>query len=218
LVLLQSVIASTPQPVRRVDLLTLPWSLRQMVSVVKDESDAVALQLWDITSDTGVATLLFGLTIETPTGRYRYFGSGASLSPAYAAERAMLEALQGFHIHQRLGDFEQPPLPEGGTEAMSLYRRCEMDAGLFECRGGEEVVDFASVPATETLEISAQIAFLVDRLCAIDCSPYRRTIHASAAVSIVQVLVPQFERFYLVERGIAVAPSWRGRRLLTSTA
>lgn len=216
LTLLRAIIAEAPQPVRRVDLLSLPAELGQLVSLVERESDASALHVWDITTDTGVATLLCSLTIATKTGRYRYFGSGTSLMPSYALARALLEALQGFHIHQLLRDFEQPALPGIEPESMSLYRRCGMDAGLFEHRAGEVVIKFESLPTVELAKISDQISYIVARLHAIDCPPFRRSIYTSDAASIVQVLVPNLDRFYLVARGIAVAPSWRGRRLLAS--
>lgn len=214
LVLLRSIVSPRPEPVRRIDTTTLPRELRELLHLLEAGDSTRLVELWDITSDTAVPTILCGLTVETESGLFRYFGSGTSLSAPYATERAMLEALQGAHIHRDLHEFEQGPLAPHEIDQMSLYRRCEMDAGYFEYRGGETAIHFSDVVSHDLPGIPEQIALLVARLTALECRPYRRTIHRSGTLSVEQVIVPRFERFYLVARGISIAPSWRGRSVL----
>lgn len=212
--LLGSVIAQRPSPVRAINAASLGESLGMLFSQVEAEAGAGSVSLWDISSDTGVATILCGLTVYGPCGCYRYFGSGASLSAEYAVERSLLEALQGFHIHQILQEFYQAPLDDNKAKKMSLYRSCELDAGYFEYRGGEVMIEFSDIPNHGSMNLSAQISLLAERLSNIGCPPYRRAIHKSDLLAIGQVVVPNFERFYLVSHGLSVAPSWRGRQLL----
>lgn len=212
--LLRSVIARNPVPVRRVRLASLGGDVGRLPDLLAGETGGCLVELWDVTTDVGVPVLLCALCVDRPTGRYRYFGSGASLVAEYAAERAMLEALQGFHVHQHLGAFFQDPIQPGATTNASLYRKCEMDGGHFDYRGGEIEVDFSDVPTYSLAGVSAQLAFVSKCLNASACPAYRRVIHKSDLITVGQVVVPNLERFYLVAHGIPVAPSWRGRHCL----
>ena len=214
LTLLRSVVASKPSAVREIEPTSLLPETAKLSALVASEAGATAIQLWDITSDTNIPTILCGLELETSLGSFRYFGSGTSLSAAYAVERALLESLQGYHVHQNLGGFELSPVDPNPEDKMSLYRRCELDAGYFEVRGGRQLIDFATIPNYGAMAIPDQITFIVNRLNKIGCPAYSRSIYRSPQFAVEQVIVPNFERFYLVAHGISVAPSWRGRQLL----
>jgi ribosomal protein S12 methylthiotransferase accessory factor len=212
--LLRSVVAKQPTPVRKVRIASLTGSLGQLPDLLDSETGGCHLELWDITTELNVATILSAISVDRPSGCYRYFGSGTSLSSVYATERSILEALQGFHIHQLLGGFAQDPFRPGTTSNTSLYRSCELDSGHFDYRGGETEIDIDDVPTHEAAGIDSQLTFLTERLNAIECSAYRRIIFECDLFTVGQVVVPNLERFYLVAHGIPVAPSWRGRRFL----
>lgn len=211
--LLRNVIAKRPAPVRRVRISSLEGSTGHLAEMLKTETGGCHLELWDITTELNIPTILCAISVDRPSGRYRYFGSGTSMVSDYAAERAMLEALQGLHIHQ-LGGFAQDPVRTDITTRISLYRMCELDSGHFDYRGGEIEIDFSDVPTHTVTGIDDQLSFLADLLRSIKCPAYRRIIYGSDLFTVGQVIIPNLERFYLVAHGIPVAPSWRGRLFL----
>jgi ribosomal protein S12 methylthiotransferase accessory factor len=213
--LLRSVIRDAAHPVREIQRETLPTGLTHLCSRAEEES-RLNLSILDITTELGVPAVLAMLGSNDRSAR-TYFGSGASLSAAYAIERAVLECVQSFHTHTALG----VPLPcshLGSLDQASRYQRCFMDAGHFAYRGGMVRIAFQDLkqpaPAPERLSPEAQVTFLTQLLNSHGMKSYWRKI-ATCAAHVVQVVVPRLERFHLTTYGVPVAPSARGRAVLT---
>lgn len=213
--LLRTIIRRSPQPVRRVRIDTLPGALRQLCEMACAEADAI-IELWNITSDLEVPTFLAALTERR--GKRRYFGSGASLSSAYAVERAVLEAVQGFHVYTHLNS-PRPLFGRTEFNESSLYQMCFLEAGHFGYRGGVSDVSFADsgspIESLPGLGAEEQVEHLISKLRIRGMHAYSRAL-CSEALFVVQVCIPSLERFHLVSQGIPVAPGQRGRAFLDS--
>ena len=84
----------TPK-VRMIDAQSLPATLQKLHHAAEQEAGS-RLRIFDITSDVGVPVIcVSALDYEAPIP---VKGFGASLNPAYAIERALLEVLQPIHI------------------------------------------------------------------------------------------------------------------------
>jgi len=213
--LLRVVIRRDAHPVREVQRHTLPPNIIALFDIIEQETGGL-LCVWDITTDLRVPVILAGLTVNGVTTR-RYFGSGASLSPSYAIERAILETVQSLHARS-LRDLSHP---KGGNEPlddMPTYMRCFLDAGFFGYRGGAAAVRFADIKSSivdcDKMTSSDQFEHIADCLRERGLNSYWRIV-ASGSIHVTQVVVPKLERFHLVTHGTPVAPSWRGKGVLT---
>ena len=215
--LLKTVIKTNGAQVREIELETLPLSITEIIHLALQETNG-EIKLYDITSDFGVTTILCSISY-TCNGSFCIFGSGASLWITYAIERAILEAIQGFHIQNLYKiPFQQPM--NSNLNKMSLYQRCCLDNGYFRYRYGMKKINFSDIksPINQENRINnqEQIKILLDILYQHNIKSYFRVIKDDN-VKVVQVLVPKLERFFLVMHGIPVAPSYRGRTILNST-
>ncbi|MEV0381715.1 YcaO-like family protein [Nonomuraea sp. NPDC050643] len=173
------------------------------------------VHLLDITTDAGVPTML-AYTAPTPGHQHRR-GAGTSLSPAYAAWRALTELVQ-----ITLGE----SLPSSGPPARGDLSKLAAHPALHACGqfdltgvlSGARVVPFqgdaapAGPPAVQLRKVAALLG-------ARGHAVYHRTVCAlPGEVTAVHVVVPAFERFMLITDGILVVPGRRGRAVVTGDA
>ncbi|WP_394096679.1 YcaO-like family protein [Xanthobacter versatilis] len=205
------ILAPAPKPVRAIDFSTIPNDLKNILGGVKEESSSI-LQLWDITSNLEIPTILCALT-TSGAAPHRFFGSGSSLSKEYALERAALEALQGFHIQLEFGTRLQPALKRLPLSA-NLYHLCELRHGHFGFRGGEVLVDWHAVTSKSEhvahQSVECHLEEILKLLLAHGYEAFSRTI-LEDDVCVVQVAVPQLERLFLLGEGLSVGPGPRAR-------
>ena len=212
--LLQSVIREPAKPVNKIVLGSLPDIAKELVSRVEQECSGT-VEAWYLVNDVGVPVVLAAVSIRSGDqgSESRYFGSGASLSPTYALERALLEAVQYFHVHASRSELKPKPRKNlvGG---LPRFLGCFLEGGFFDYQGGERLI---GLPGTDDrlqyLPPAAQVQQIVDFLGNIGVRVYSRTI-VNSPVFVTQVVAPHLERFHLVARGVIVAPSLRGRRVL----
>jgi ribosomal protein S12 methylthiotransferase accessory factor len=212
--LLRTIIRNAPWPVRRVLRITLPGDLNFICDLSTQETGLEPV-LFDITTDLRIPSIL--CMLHSPSGEGRaYFGSGASLSPAYAAQRAILEAVQTFHCHRYLGVPLPPTSASIGTR-VSRYHRCFLSAGTFAYRGGETNISFDEIKQpianVEELRPEEQLTYLAELLASIGYPCFERIIF-NGLIQVRQVIAPGLEHFNLVSYGIPVAPGARGRGVL----
>jgi ribosomal protein S12 methylthiotransferase accessory factor len=211
--LLRTVIKYGGHPTREVVIKSLPIKLRGLHNDVVDETGG-EINLWNITSDLNIPTFLCSLT--TYDKKFRFFGAGTSLWCSYAAERAILEAVQGYHIQTLMGVQFQAPLKDL-SDNLSLYRRCQLDEGYFLPRSGNIMINFQSLEEQygiqNTMDVDTQMLVILRALKDKGIRVYYRNI-MRGDITVSQVLAPRLERFFLVSHGIPVAPSARGRTFL----
>lgn len=200
---IKSVLAKEPSPLRLLDPQSLPSGLADLLDAAT--ADGGMVTLWDITTDIGIPALLCRFAIDGGL----YFGSGASLNTGYAIERAITEAIQVHHIQKHFGPMLQRR--HYAEERVTLFQRCNLDAGIFAFRCQEKPVGFGEVAGYQgeaDVETSLNAAILLLKRAGIEV--FSRDIW-SEGVYVCQTIAPALERFYLVMHGLPVAPSARGR-------
>ncbi|WP_327590981.1 YcaO-like family protein [Nonomuraea sp. NBC_00507] len=174
-----------------------------------------SVYLLDITSDVGVPTML---AYTAPTSRHPHRrGAGTSLSPAYAAWRALTELIQttlGENL-SRSGALARDDL--SGLAAHPALYAC----GRFDLTG--PLRKARVVPFPQATEVAGapggQLRTVVTKLAAQGHQPFCRTVRAlPGGVIAVHVMVPAFERFMLVTDGNLVIPGRRGQAVATGRA
>ncbi|MFG1704135.1 YcaO-like family protein [Nonomuraea sp. M3C6] len=166
------------------------------------------VHLLDITSDVGVPTML---AYTAPTSRHPHRrGAGTSLSPAYAAWRALTELVQ-VTLGEGLSRSGAPARGDlAGLAAHPALRAC----GRFDLTG--LLREARLVPFPQAAEAAGppggQLRKVTAMLAARGHTAYHRTVCAlPGGVTAVHVIVPALERFMLVTDGNLVLPSRRGQ-------
>lgn len=215
--LLRTIVRKDPFAVRELDHHSFPCELNDLIEQAEVETGGV-FQFWNLTTDLQVPSILCGLRQLSSSKQRTFFGSGASLSPRYAIERALLEAVQTYQIHELLG-VHAPPILDTSASNQLLLNRCYLDAGCFGYRGAAISVGIDDVRSLleqpETCSPEYQVELLMRNLAERSIQVYTRAI-SEEVIPVVQVLAPKLERFHLVSYGIAVNPGSRGRALLNS--
>ncbi|HCM5083351.1 TPA: YcaO-like family protein [Klebsiella aerogenes] len=212
--LLSTIFSANPRPVLKININTLTDDLKKLVYLSELETKG-KVTMWFITTDVGVPAVLARVMLPCDHN-YGHFGSGASLNIEYAIERALVEAVQGFHIYKH----EIQKIRLINTEKLkkhSPFRRCLLEYGLFEYAGGEQDISFDALvkkhPVDLGITVSEQINIAINMLKNAGVIVYHRII-LSGDVYISQLYSPSFERFFLVSTGALVMPGKRGRNIL----
>lgn len=210
---IESVLSKHSTPVREINMECVPYYLKNIIKYIYSEFDC-SITIWDITTDNDIPCVLCRISLPSQDGDLAFFGSGASLDIGYAAERALLEALQGCHLQLKLGVVLQLP-KRHQPERMSLFQRCCLDSGSFFFRGGTTLVNPSGYtqPTHSYGSVEDQLASVLERLDNVGIRVYSRQI-LDGDISISQVIAPLLERFYLISHGIPILPGLRGRSFL----
>ncbi|WP_175730712.1 YcaO-like family protein [Burkholderia ambifaria] len=209
--LLATVFSSNPRPLRRISHETLTDDLMELVGLAESETGGI-VTIWSITSDTRIPAILVRLT-DPSDMNYGYFGSGASIYIGHAIERALTEAVQGFHIYT--AEHPRPCFSDiKKLKHLSPYRRCLLEYGRFEYQGGEQNVSL-SMQIKEysdhpMLPVKKQIEVAINALKKAEIPVYGRVLF-SHDIHVAQMYSPTLERFFLASAGILVVPGKRGR-------
>ncbi|MBF8193572.1 YcaO-like family protein [Nonomuraea sp. K274] len=190
---------------RLIDPETLPAGPARAYATA-EELTGSPVHLLDITSDIGVPTML---AYTAPTsGHPHRRGAGTSLSPAYAAWRALTELVQA-----TLGEGLSPSGARRdltGLAAHPTLRAC----GRFDLTGPlreARVVPFPRV-AWVAEPPARQLRKVVAMLATRSLTAFHRTVCAlPGGVTAVHVIVPALERFMLITDGNLVIPGGRAR-------
>lgn len=190
-----------------IDPATLPAELER-VHAVTERLIGSPVYLLDIVSDVGVPTVLAyaAPALRRPHRR----GVGTSLSPAYAAWRALTELLQS-----TLG--ETLPWSDAPRRGEPVGLACYPE--LYAC-GRFDLTDHLrgalTVPFTSAGGVPEHPHRQLRELCAIlaarGYTPYWRTVAAiTGEIIAVHAIVPGLERFMLITDGNLVLPGPRGQ-------
>lgn len=219
LFLLRHFFYAAPAPLHVASPEDLPADLADLHWRVARSIDA-DVTLLDISNGTGVTTCLAVAHQLYP--HVRPYGAGASLNPAHAARRALSELLQS-HLGlacdaDALVAARTPcPVTAGRMQAWPRLRAClAMD---IEQRLDTQVLLPAVINEAPAGEVEAQVRQITAALAAGGLRAGLNVIHRTPlGTALVNVVVPEFERFYLVTIGNIVAPGLRGRALAPAAA
>jgi len=207
LFLIDSFLVRDPGPLRVIDLGSLPPDLRSLADHVAVRIGVPPILL-EITTDIGVPVIA-----AIPSGPARFlglFGAGASLSAAYAAERALGELLQCSLI----SDWEGM-----GPVREKRQRRLEPwpTLGLVYQLDRATILSRATVPVVlESAEepapgVASQLNATVVRLERAGLEPFAHVwTDEPAHATVLSVLIPGIETFSVAMAGEPVLPTGRG--------
>ncbi|MFJ8000837.1 YcaO-like family protein [Streptomyces sp. NPDC096310] len=170
-----------------------------------------AVHLIEITTDLGVPTYV---ACAEGTGSFEgRFGCGTSLSPRYAAWRALGEFVQ-------CSSSPSKPFPEYLLDGLDRYPALRACATLNPASHLEQArpvgLPAEAVPLPSPQE---QLGQLTARLSARGYQAYYRvTATAPEGITAVHVVVPALERFMVVTSGMVVIPGPRARAQITEAA
>ncbi|MFF3671169.1 YcaO-like family protein [Microtetraspora malaysiensis] len=190
-----------------IDPVTLPAELER-VHAATEQLIGSPVYLLDIVSDVGVPTMLAyaAPTISRPHRR----GVGTSLSPVYAAWRALTELLQST-LGEALPWSDAPHRGElaGLAGCPELYACGRFD--LTDHLRSALTVPFASAERVPE-HPHRQLRELCSILAVHGYTPYWRTVAAvTGEITAVHAIVPGLERFMLITDGNLVLPGPRGQ-------
>lgn len=218
LFLLQHFFHDQQAPLRVIAPDGLPADVAAMYEAVSRRIGA-PLCLLDVSAGFGATTCVALAHRAFPQARP--FGAGTSLNPAHAARRALQELLQ-YYLAQD-GDapgmdpatehMEDPVVQLGRWPRLAASARMDIETRLATCpiiRGWIE-----DRPCTDLAEQIASVsAALHAQGMRVGMNVVKRLPSGSAVVNVV---VPMFERFFLVNVGKVIAPGTRGRALAVQT-
>lgn len=212
--LLATVFASKARPVRNIDRSSLTDHLAELVYFAELETGGT-VSIWCIASELKIPAILVRLS-DPLDPDYGFFGSGASLYVDYAIERALMEAVQVYHICT--SELSKPYLPNSiFSKSSSPYLRCLIEYGRFDYSGGEQNVTLSALnqyyQMRSGLTVKEQIEISVSMLEKSGICVFQRTL-LSHEIYVVQLYSPKLERFFLVSAGVFVAPGKRGLKLI----
>ena len=188
----------------------LPARLRSIIEAIESETQGT-LTIIDITSDISVPVYRASLPGKGRT--ISPVGYGASLYKEYAIERACLETLQDFHLHNS-------NMEVGDTYVLSLYeslpkfRACIL--GDIQIPLKKESVEWNEQESTEfCASPEEQLSKLISMISSGGYQAYASELWLSnEGVSCTHVIVPGLEKFNIITSGNPVLPSIRGLEIL----
>ncbi|WP_194908680.1 YcaO-like family protein [Catenulispora rubra] len=205
--------------VRLIEPASLTGALADVYQAVREAAEhgtgdvgGRAVRLVDITSDLGIPVVMAVLT--RPGDQASLCGLGCSISPGYAAYRAMTELIQGCHALSADPEFhlgEQRALERlADWPVLGQMLRCDLDEVLSRAVVTEQPLRRPPIE-TGTLTLDSALTFLQTTLEHHGFEIYWRPVAAeSEHISVVTVAVPGLEDFAKITHGYPVTPTGRG--------
>jgi len=216
LFLIRTFLLRPPELVRLVDPDSLPCELRKLWDQI-NELATDRLLIIDTTTELGIPAFCAFFTQQK---RMRQPGGcGCSLCKEYALERALLEALQEFHIYQEFAEEcdDADAALFNALRGLLRYQDCARgDVASLIKEGFCETVDFDELIAPQApANVDAYLDRLLGRLADSDFQAFYSVSYKSPrGLTCLNVLIPGMESFHLVKFGNAVLPGRRGCALL----
>ncbi|BDR59760.1 YcaO-like family protein [Lactobacillus xylocopicola] len=181
-----------------IDINSLPSRLRRLVFSIEKTVNA-ELELVKIINIYSIPTYM-AVIINKQISPISFYGSGTSLSEEYAIERAITEAFQLFCV--------------SGKEDKNIYYRIEKIWNNIPIMKDMLTLNFINelnkIECSKTKKIELSLNDLLNKEVEILSSHrvdiFRRVILNNKSFSLVQCLIPEFERFNLVLEGQLVLP------------
>ncbi|MBV4551145.1 YcaO-like family protein [Pseudomonas sp. SWRI102] len=196
-------------PLRRVQRLPTEEAVGRLWADAQAEID-VPIVLLDISTEFSTTTCL--AFADTDHGLVGVFGAGTSLDPRHAASRALTELVQ-LHLNASESPLrDQLSKAERHLARFARLRRCmRFDPRHLLDTRPQKIIRLPTVDGACPLD--QQIRQLADNLHQHGYMAGSSTLYRSeAGTTLVNVVVPGLERFYIVSSGNVVVPMARGRQ------
>jgi len=211
LFLINAFIRKQRHGIRVIDKKTIPDHLQAIVNHI-EKTYQDELIIFDITSDLKVPSFFVSMTKQSQLLQPR--GCGTSLNREYALERALLESLQPLHIYNEKARKNQQTILANFKETPLLLACAQADvSGLAE---SGETVHFNTLPGYDKHpSLEQQFHTITQRIKSHGFAVYMQTLASlPTGFTCVRYLIPELERFYMVQTGKYILPAKRGMRLI----
>jgi ribosomal protein S12 methylthiotransferase accessory factor len=209
--LLASFVKKIPQPIRLVSKASLPYSIFRIICSIEQDYDEELL-IVDISTDLEFPVFLASFTSQNQL--IQPIGFGASLSPSHALERAVLEALQAFHLYDDTSKLEDQEILIRFNQWPKLHQCAQCDiksvveAGQFK---KNKFLDLENTPTGIKNTLLNTVTALEKQKLLIY---YAEHYLSENGITCVKVVIPGLEQFHRVRYGNFTIPGERGRIVL----
>jgi ribosomal protein S12 methylthiotransferase accessory factor len=212
--LLSTFCKEAPDSMKIVNKLSLPAMIIDLIRKIEEDYSEEIL-VADITSDLQLPVFLATFTKQNQA--IQPLGFGASLNSTYAVERAILEALQSFHLYDKDLQTEDELILEKFRDWPKLRKCAQCDLRSFVQSGHLTRSDFF-----ESSQKYYCFHEMLDKLLAILADNSLEIFFATHyqsenGVTCVRVIIPGIEQFHLVRHGNLAIPGERGKLILSKS-
>jgi ribosomal protein S12 methylthiotransferase accessory factor len=193
-----------------IDWTTLPQHLQQLIQHLRDET-GYELLLFPLANELDVP--VYGCLLHHDSLEYIIKGFGASLDPAYAAERALLEALETFHSYAEYR--EEVAICQEMLAPWPHFR----PSALCDLPSVVQQLGSAKVPFTPGSSPTQPSLCLRELLLRMDCAQfnlYFNQVYQSENLTTVHAIIPEAEDFFMIEKGLITPFKAAGRAELVA--
>lgn len=144
-------------------------------------------------------------------------GLGASLSSSYALERAVLEALQSFHLYDKDLQDQDTHILNRFSEWPILKKCAKLDLISFIKNGWFTKCTFSQSVADSTITVNENLSQIFQVLTRHNLQLFTvRHYQSKNGLTCLKSVIPGLEQFHLVRHGNFVIPGDRGRIALNA--
>lgn len=208
--LLSTFCKEAPSRTKLVQKGTLPDRISQIINKIEKAYEEELL-IVDISNDLKCPVFLASFTKQNQL--IQPMGTGASLNPEYALERAILEALQSLHLTDEKIKSEDTLILKRFNQWPRLKKCAQCDLKslsnieIVGCNQSEN----SSYKLNESLDLISKI--LENNNLQIF---YAKHYESPSGITCLKVVIPELEQFHRVRYGRFAFPGTRGRALLSN--
>lgn len=198
---IKSFLSKKQQKIFEVDRFSLPNNLQKICEIVEDTL-GTNIKIVDISTDFNIYSFLVYAKHKDFLLPIR--GSGSSVYPTYALERALLECLQSFHLYDKDLEIED----KYTIAELNKYEKFK-NILMLDYSSKSEVIPFKDITYNHS-NLSSLLDYMVDNIQKSGRNVYYTPIYEERDLYCTHVLIPGFEKFNLITSGLLVTPYKRG--------
>lgn len=188
-----------------IDKKTLPNNLLGILQLVENEIGTEVTVL-DISTEFNITTYLVYARHKDYIIPFQ--GSGSSIFPSYAMERALLECLQSFHLYDKDLELED----RFTLTEVENYKKFKSIV-LLDYKSKKEIIPFTNKKRNFP-NLNSILKDMVENIQKRGRDIYFTPIYDDEDLYCTHVIIPGLERFHLIKSGLLVLPYKRGQRLI----
>ncbi len=213
LLLLKLFIKQPNEKIHLVNHTTIPENLYRIVKYI-EQTFAEELLIVDMTSDINVPAFVVSFTKQKK--KFQPIGMGASLSRAYALERAIFEALQSHILYNEKTKKSQLDIANALKKTPLLLSAAKCDLAALIANGEIIPIDFTHIADyAHIVDLSTQLNKLHELLSRQGFKAFYHCYYqVKNRISCLGIIIPGLDQFFLVRGGKLIMPKSRGLGVL----
>lgn len=211
--LLNTFVKKKPDKIKILKKSSADLQNKRIIDLIEHDLDEELL-IVDITTDLAIPVFCVSFTKQPQS--IQPTGFGASLNANYALERALLEALQSFHLYDNSLKIEDEAILKK-FEEWSVFKKCaHFDLQSMIQSEKQEVT--LPLPSSDFLSLDRILNTLASVITKNNLELFYGLHYQSKnGISCVKVCIPGLEEFHRVRYGSFEIPGERGRKALFTT-